>query len=82
MPLGPIHQAHLAGNGTVFVLRIMKTASTFLQYLFSTKSPNGECEPHLNVLRKPAEGGCNRLYTLLSSGVLNEGCKDLTGWEE
>ncbi|GAQ93513.1 hypothetical protein KFL_015980010 [Klebsormidium nitens] len=84
IPLEIVHRAFKENRATLVVLRIMKTGSTGLQAIFSTRSPE-ECSPHLQKeLQFPSEPSqrCNRLYKLLHEAVFDTTCLDMRGWDD
>ncbi|GAQ89855.1 hypothetical protein KFL_005690090 [Klebsormidium nitens] len=83
MPLKEVQKAFIQRKATVFVLRIMKTGSTGLQAIFSTRN-QAECSPHLQKELKLPENlkqHCNRLYKLLNEAVFDPQCLDMRGWD-
>ena len=84
MPLADLQKAFHENRATLIVLRIMKTGSTGLQYLFSTRNAE-ECSPHLDQeLGRPEkpEQKCNRLFKLMLQADYDTSCEDMRGWDE
>jgi hypothetical protein len=80
MPLEDVSRAFLAGNATVFILRIQKAASSVLDELFLTADESGrECSPNMRALEGPT---CNRLFNLLHYGWVGDDCGGMVGWDE
>ena len=84
IPLTDLQTAFHENRATVIILRIMKTGSTGLQALFSTRNED-ECSPHLDKeLMRPEklEQKCNRLFRLMVQADYDTSCEDMRGWDE